>query len=381
MRITHLCLAGTITDGWSYQENLLSKYHTKLGHEVSIITARWVYNDKNKLYKFPKEDYVLENKVRVIRLEIKNKDDLTYKFKKYNGIEKALEKTSPDILFIHGCQFLDIGKVAKYLKNHKNTKVYVDNHADFSNSATNFVSRKILHEIIWRRCAHVILPYVKKFYGVLPARVEFLKNVYHLPSEKIELLVMGGDDELIQSAITRRDETRVKYGIDKEDFLIVTGGKIDKWKKQTLLLMESVKETSNAKLKLIVFGSVDKELVEQVNALTCDRVQYIGWVNSEYSYDLFAAADLAVFPGRHSVFWEQVAAQGIPMIVKDWAGTHHIDTGNNVLFLHEDTKEEITSTISSLLNDANKYNEMLQCAKDNCNMFSYLDIARRSIQE
>lgn len=33
---------------------------------------------------------------------------------------------------------------------------------------------------------------------------------------------------------------RNKLGISKDDFLIVTGGKIDEWKTQTLLLMEAV---------------------------------------------------------------------------------------------------------------------------------------------
>ena len=37
---------------------------------------------------------------------------------------------------------------------------------------------------------------------------------------------------------------------------------------------------------------------------------------SKDSYDYFEASDLVVFPGCHSVMWEQVTGQGKPMLVK-----------------------------------------------------------------
>lgn len=380
MKITHFCLAGTITDGWSYQENMLSKYHAILGHNVSIITSNWVFDSENKMYKYPKTDYILENDIRVIRLQIKNKDQLGFKFKRYAGVIDALNKTEPDILFIHGCQFLDMDKVVTYLKKHSNIVVYVDNHADFSNSATNFLSKYILHSIIWRHTAQMILPYTRKFYGVLPARVEFLKNVYKIPESKVELLVMGGDDELVDSASKHREVIREKYHIVEKDFFIVSGGKIDKWKTQTILLMKAVQNIKKRNIKLLIFGSIDPELKNELEALVDgEKIQYIGWIQAAYSYDLFAAADLAVFPGRHSVFWEQVVAQGIPLVVKDWPGTHHIDLGGNVKYLREDSIEEIQKVISEIINSPETYKKMLGSAQKNKIAFSYKEIAFKSI--
>lgn len=54
-----------------------------------------------------------------------------------------------------------------------------------------------------------IEPYVKKFYGVLPARVDFLIDVYNLPKEKCELLVMGADDDLVKK--NEKPEIRKKF--------------------------------------------------------------------------------------------------------------------------------------------------------------------------
>lgn len=191
----------------------------------------------------------------------------------------------------------------------------MDNHCDFSNSATNWLSKYVLHGIIWKHFAKEILPYTKKFYGVLPARVDFLINMYGIPSNKVELLVMGADDDKVDQVLKGNSKERIrkKYNIGKDDFLVMFGGKIDAWKKQTLLLMEAIGKIENPKVKLIVFGSVTQELADNVKDLCIkNKVQYIGWVKAEESYEYFAAADLAIFPGRHSVFWEQVAGMGIP---------------------------------------------------------------------
>ena len=95
------------------------------------------------------------------------------------------------------------------------------------------------------------------------------------------------------------------------------------------------------------------------------RIQYIGWVNTSESYQLFASADLVVFPGRHSVYWEQVAAQGIPMICKYWEGTTHIDVGGNVIFLTEDSIEKIQELLEQLQNkEADPYKTMYEVAKN-----------------
>ena len=110
------------------------------------------------------------------------------------------------------------------------------------------------------------------------------------------------------------------------------------------------------------------------------KVQYIGWIRSEESYRYFAASDLVVFPGRHSVFWEQVAAQGIPMLVKDWPGTHHIDLGGNVYFLKEDSAEEIQEEIEALIEHPQTYQKMKSVAVEKgMQAFSYSHIARAAI--
>lgn len=382
MKILHLMLGNFYIDNYSYQENYLPKYHKQMGHDVEIIASLYTFDENGKGAWLPKASkYISEHGIPVTRLDFAKRPGAR-RFRWFQGLREELERVDPELIFIHNVQFMDIDIVVDYCKKHPQTKVFADNHADFSNSATNWLSKNILHKIIWRRCAQKINPYVTRFYGVLPARVDFLANMYGLPREKIELLIMGADDELVEAAAAPeiRKNIREKYGIAQDDFLVMTGGKIDAFKTQTLLLMEAVQKLNNPKVKLIVFGSVTPELKERVNALANgEKVQYIGWIQAKDSYQYFAACDLAVFPGRHSVFWEQVAAQSVPLLCKRWDGTTHVDICGNTIFLERDSVEEITENLEKILNPVN-YAKLKAAAVEASDQFLYSKIAQRSIR-
>lgn len=382
LKITHVSLCGPVTDYLSYQDNLLPKYHKKIGFDVSMITSKYIW-DKGNISIDNRDIYLNEYGIKTIRLESKKNTTIHSKFKRYQNLYETLSNEKPDILFIHGVQFLDVRNIVSYLDKNPQVKVYVDNHADFSNSATNWLSKNILHKILWRRMAKIVEPYTEKFYGVLPSRVDFLNEIYKIPKEKIELLVMGADDEKVETADDERlkEEIRHKYNILRDDFLIVTGGKIDQAKQQVFNLMNVVANLNDSKVKLIVYGSVIPEMKEQVNRLALNEsIEYIGWIDNNQSYQLFSAADLVVFPGRHSVYWEQVVAIGTPLVVKYWDGTTHIDIGGNCKFLYEDTEEELSKVLKDIIYNQRNYDEMFKNAKNEKRTdFLYSQIAKKSI--
>ncbi|WRK53645.1 hypothetical protein SD457_00395 [Coprobacillaceae bacterium CR2/5/TPMF4] len=95
--------------------------------------------------------------------------------------------------------------------------------------------------------------------------------------------------------------------------------------------MKMINELSN-NIKLLVFGSIIDELIDEFNSLLSNQVIYLGWLNQSEMINKLLIADLAIFPGRHSVIWEQACGLGIPIIVKNWKGTHHVDKGGNAFF-------------------------------------------------
>ena len=164
--------------------------------------------------------------------------------------------------------------------------------------------------------------------------------------------------------------------------LATNGGKIDIWKKQTLLLMQAIKKINNDKLKLLIFGPVSDNIKNEFNSLVdAKQIIHIDWANSTQSYEYFAIANLVVFPGRHSVYWEQAAGQGKPLICKYWEGTTHIDLGGNVIFLMEDSVEEMVCQIKKVINDKEKFKLMEKIAfEKGMQTFSYKKISAKSIK-
>lgn len=384
MRITHICLAGLFMDGWGYQDNMIAKYHVSSGYDVTVITNQWVYDHEGNYVKTDKETETDRYGVKIIRIPIKKDKPYTYKLKHYIGLYDTLGSTNPDVIFLHSTQIMDVNDIIRYKKEHPQVKLYADNHCDYSNSATNLLSKYILHGIIWKRSAWKLNPYVEKFYGVLPARVDFMTERYKLPKDRVELLVMGMDDEKAEEADKQevKEALRKRFDYKDDDFVVITGGKIDHAKRQTLLLIEAVKKIDNPHLKLLVFGSVVEDMKKPLMDL-CDgdgRIKYIGWIQSDETYPYFAAADLAVFPGRHSVMWEQVAGQGVPMVVKYWEGTTHVDVGGNVEFLYRDSVEEIREMLEKLMVKGCDYQKMQKIAKEKGReVFSYRRISRSCI--
>lgn len=385
MRIVHICLAGGYTEGLHYQENIIIKYQALDGHDVSLITTDHCYTEGVWGLCRTENDYINPYGVHIIRLPFAF--PVPYNVNRqigiFKGFFKVLENLKPETIFVHNIQFQDIRKVAAYKRKHPEIKVYVDNHSDLVNSARNWFSRNTLYRFWWKPCAKAIEPYTEKFWGVMPSRVDFLHNIYGISRDKTDMLVMGADDESVARVENPeiRRMVREKFGILQDDFLIVTGGKIDASKPHTLLLMKAVRGIARDNLKLLVFGSVAEELKDDFLSL-CDgnKIQYIGWAQSEQAYEYFASADLVAFPGKHSVYWEQVTAQGIPMICRYWDGTTHIDIGGNVEFLTQDSAEEIREKLLQIIDEPGKYAEMKNAAQSDLRReFSYKIIARKSV--
>ena len=208
MRILHCCLAAFYIDNYSYQENILPRMHKLQGHDVAILASTETFIDNAVLGYLKPSSYQTKESIPVTRLPYTKwlPHKIALKLRIYEGISEVLNSFKPDIIFLHDCQFIGIVEITSYARRNPKLIIYVDGHTDFSNSARTWVSKNILHRIIYKWCARKINPYVKKFYGTLPARVDFFIDIYGISPEKVELLVMGADLSAID--LNKRDEIR-----------------------------------------------------------------------------------------------------------------------------------------------------------------------------
>ena len=385
MKILHCCLSNFYIDNYGYQENILPKMHKLQGHDVAILASTEIFVDNAKIGYTKPSSYVTNDGIPITRIPYASwiPHTIAKKLRIYKGIKSNLQAFNPDIIFIHGSQFVGILEIIGYLKMKPNVRIYIDNHADYINSASNWISKNILHKIIYKWVTKKVEPYTTKFYGTLPLRVKFLEEVYGTPPHKTELLILGIDDSKINFEEKKhiKKQKRKELNIHENDFVIITGGKIDR-RKNIHILLKVISELKVKDIKLIVFGSPNKDMEDEINILSQNaNIRNIGWISPGQAVDYFFASDLACFPGTHSVLWEQAAGLGLPAIFKRWEGIDHIDLNGNCLLLDEINEDILMNAILNIYKDDLLFHDMKKNAEEGMKKFSYYEIAKKAIEE
>lgn len=380
MKIVHIAPNAPYEEGWSYQENLLPKYQAKLGHQVILVVSTQRHMETDQV-TCSFEDYQSPDGFRVIRQPIRLYPlPFLRRVLQYLEVYELLCEEKPDVIFHHGLISPTIRQAVRYKQNVNPDCVIVqDNHMDYNIGFTPDRLKGRILKWVYSRLYRSVDTYIDKIYGVTPWRQQYAQEVFGVPSEKTDVLIMGADDDRLdfEHQDLFRTELRQKYGIKNNEFLIVTGGKIDQ-KKKIHLLMDAVKDLSN--VKLLICGTATPDFADEFRKHLNSNVIDAGWISSEEFYGYFFAADLAFFPGQHSVLWEQACASKVPCVFGKWDGMDHVDNGGNARFLDCTAPEQIRDLIVKL-QFTPEYQEMLSAARsDKTDIYLYSRIAEKSLE-
>lgn len=359
---------------------MLTKYHAKMGYEVSVIASLYNFNEKGVgVITGEPRTYYNTDGVKVIRLAYKKPFFWGKTLRKYKGTKEAIEKESPDIIFSHNLQFGDTGVVVKYLKKRPKVILYADNHGDFINSARNWISKNIKHRLVWKYFIKKIEPYIKTIYGVTPVRCRFLREIYHINPAIIDYLPLGVDDDAIpENKDMIRKSVREELAIDDNQVLIMTGGKLE-LRKNIHFLFEAFKKISDKNLHLVVCGTFTPEVSFLEDKMRRDnRIHLMGWCSSERVMNIMLASDFVCFPGTHSTLWEQAVGLGLPAIFKYWKEMDHVNVNNNCILVKGEDVDEIVSAIRVMAEKKN-YLQYKSLAVEASSSFLYSNISKKAI--
>ena len=385
MNIVHISPNAPFNDGWGFQENLLPKYHALLGHKVTLIVPNKMHV-ADKIVDTETGTFYSCGGFDVIRMSYKKyrKNYMTNIFCKLDVYDSLLE-LKPDVVFYHGLVSQTIFDVIRYKKNiekkGKKLRILQDNHLDYNigKKADNF--KQLLLRTYYRILNYFSQKSVDHVYGVTPWRKQYAEEYYHIKPEKTSVLIMGADDEKIDFANKEkiRNKIRRENNVADDDFLIVTGGKIDA-KKKIHILMQACKDLKG--VKLLIFGNVSNQLKEEYQRILREskNIISVGWIDSGKVYDYFFAADLVCFPGQHSVLWEQACAAKVPCLFAKWPGMEHVNNGGNADFFENVTIDSIRKKIGELI-FTKKYAEMKKIAESEAtDVYLYSEIAKESLE-
>ena len=191
MKIVHICLAASYVEGFGYQENILTEIHAQMGYEVTVLTSDYAFNSKKETVLREEKDYINTHGVHVrVLKKITDKGYYRSRMLDFIGLYDALCQEKPDVIFVHGGQFIALRDVITYCKTNKQVKLYIDQHADYYNSPLATAKLWVLQKVIFGHWMRKAVPYTEKYWGVTPWRCQYLHEVYGIPKNKIGLLVM-----------------------------------------------------------------------------------------------------------------------------------------------------------------------------------------------
>lgn len=311
-------LSNFYIDGWSYQENELPRQNILDGHEVKIVASTETYKLPNIICYIPPSQYVNEDGIEVVRVPYKKllPHGMGLKIRAYEGVEELIEEFKPEVILHHGSSAYELLTVKKYVQKNPSVKFFVDSHADFHNSAKSFLSREILHRRFYAPILRKTLPCIEKILCISLETMDFLREYYRIPQEKLEFYPLGGNIVEDTERKVRRKTTRDLLGIRENDIMMVHAGKLQKEKK-TPELLEAFSKVHNPSFRLFLVGSIADDVKPAVEfAIAADeRIIYAGWKEKDGLLDFLCASDIYLQPGTQSATLQNALCCSCPIMV------------------------------------------------------------------
>ncbi|TCB59686.1 glycosyltransferase family 4 protein [Acinetobacter terrae] len=346
MKIAHLCLSCFYFDGFSYQENVLPRQNIADGHETIIIASLESIDKNGKMIFLNEGSYLGSDGAMVYRIPYNKKipKRIQHKVRSYQGLLDKLHEFKPDIIYFHGISAYELLTVKKYKMLNPNVKLIVDVHSDKNNSATNWISKYLLHKFFYRSVFKSIEPLIDKIFCCSLEAKDFAEEIYEADKKKTEFYPLGGECLSDQEYSQRRSETRSLLNIDDDKILLLQTGKINK-KKKAIEALSVFSKFKSDKFIYLIIGAFEDNVEEQMNQLIAqdNRVRFLGWADSNQLKNYLCASDLYIQPGSQSATMQQSLCLRNPVLLDN--------VKSHTVFVKEN---------GWLINDTNEINGILE---------------------
>lgn len=192
-----------------------------------------------------------------------------------------------------------------------------------------------------------------KFLGISKYTCKLISSDGNIPPEKVELLYNAINTSDFDKTISEeeKDEIRKKYGIEKNDNVIIFFGRTipEKGIKELITAFKKIKNLNNSKLLIVgcanygerVKTPFDYELEKLAESIQ-DKIKFTGYINNNELYKVHNISDIAVIPSM----WEELfglvvveaMSSGLPLIVTNSGGIPEIVDSECAYIIDKDEK-------------------------------------------
>lgn len=348
MKVLIWTTGNEFTPSMLYKENYLIKASILNGDDVTVFANEYTYV-RGKSTKISKEEKVSGYKLKRFPYQSFGHSALTRRIRKINGLEDEIIKERPDLIFINCSQICNIKNLRKIKSALPNVKMVLDFSTKYLNSAQNWMSKNILHRIIYRRWIQKALPYVDKVFYISQESKDFAREMYGIPESMMEHNNLPG--ETIGLDVKKRFKAEIfkKLNLSEDKTLILYSGKIYPDKKVDNLV-RAFSRNKNPDLRLLIIGVYTDEsqraVIEPVIAGD-ERISFMNFVSGDELTKYLCAADLYIQPGSISQTCQTAVCCGTPLAFNDIPTHREIYNGNGFFVESEDDILNILNRISS----------------------------------
>lgn len=350
-----------------YQINILSKYFSKEGHEVVILTAEREKLPKHLTTFFDNDDilerdaeYTRKYGVRIIRIPLITFVSGRAVFKR--EIFKIILREKPDVLYIHGNDTL-IGIQCIYKYHKAPFRIVTDSHMLEMASQNRF--NRLFRWWYKHFCTPII---VKNSIPVIRTQNDmYVKNCLGIPLELAPWISFGSDTLLFHPDDDVRMDFRKNNDIDENDFVILYAGKLNE-SKGGMLLADAIQKKFETKRNIVfvIVGSTSGDYGDRVEKRFRESGNRVLRFPTQKYEDLayfYKGSDVSIFPRQCSLSFYDVQACGLPVLLENNnINMDRVSHNNGICF----ESESVESLRNMILQIADLSNEELKTMKSNC---------------
>lgn len=341
------------SDGFAYHEQKIATAFVKMGYSVLLLCSTACRVSSDKVVRVKKSQYLVKEGYSVCRLPFITGAHVPHSVVPIilDGMYKKIDEFQPDIIYHMGISSINLLSVFEYKKKHENTLLVVDNHASFQNSASNWLSRNILHKLIYRTIIDNNLSLVDQFFYVGNEEKRFMSELYGIPNNKMSFFPLTDFCYDNNEYYAVRNEIRDKLNVASSDILICHSGKFTKEKKtiELLRVMSEICATFQ-QVKFFLIGEVqDPSILEEYNQIKKEQRKglfFLGWKSSGELKRYLCGMDIYVQYCVSSTFQTALCCRCVA-ITNNNNGTYR--QYENAPFLEFDTFEELKEQLLTLI--------------------------------
>lgn len=301
-----------------YENNVLSKYMVKFGHEYIILTTDLPtpgsFFDETNIAEKDK-NFKQSTGVTVIRLHCRHYVSGRAIWN-YGEMLKTIKKLSPDLVFFCGNDTYVAIRSLLRLKDFQ-MAVVTDSHMLEMASANPL--KRFFQQFYRKKVTPIIIK--NNIYVIRQQNDDYVERCLGIPMRLAPWISFGSDIMLFHPNEKNRKRFREDNHIDDDAFVVLYAGKLTKGKGADLLA-NTIKEKIPSKRQLVflIIGNISGEYGVEVQALLDTSENRIIQFPTQKYVDLpqfYQAADLALFPKQCSLSFYDVEACAVPVLSED----------------------------------------------------------------